>query len=152
MRISDWSSDVCSSDLLRRLRARIDDLSGGRLTHEGRRFIATELKVNERDVESMETRLSASDQSLNASLSDDSEDSWQDFLSDTRPNPEEVVIGMRDAAAMRIAKLAEPYPPLPKTDENIDVLHVTRTWNFLPGGELPDESSEEHTSELQSQM
>lgn len=48
-------------------------------------------------------------------------------------------IPLLDAAALRIAKLAEPYPPLPKTDENIDILHVTRTWNFLPGGELVDE-------------
>jgi protein TonB len=48
-------------------------------------------------------------------------------------------IKLLDAAALRIARLAEPYPPLPKTDENIDVLHVTRTWNFLPGGELLDE-------------
>ncbi|MCD9028878.1 energy transducer TonB [Luteimonas sp. BDR2-5] len=43
-----------------------------------------------------------------------------------------------DDAALRIAQLAEPYPPLPQTDENVDVLHVTRTWNFLPGGELID--------------
>jgi protein TonB len=48
-------------------------------------------------------------------------------------------IRLLDDAALRIAKLAEPYPPLPRTDENIDVLHVTRTWNFLPGGELLDE-------------
>ena len=48
-------------------------------------------------------------------------------------------IKLLDDAALRIARLAEPYPPLPKTDENIDVLHVTRTWNFLPGGELLDE-------------
>ena len=44
-----------------------------------------------------------------------------------------------DDAALRIARLAEPYPPLPRTDEEIDVLHVTRTWNFLPGGELVDD-------------
>jgi len=44
-----------------------------------------------------------------------------------------------DDAALRIARLAEPYPPLPVTEENIDVLHVTRTWQFLPGGELVDE-------------
>src|SRR3546814_944715 len=42
-------------------------------------------------------------------------------------------IKLLDAAAMRIAKLAEPYPPLPRTEENID-------------------RSEEHTSELQSLM
>ena len=44
-----------------------------------------------------------------------------------------------DDAALRIAKLAEPYSPLPRTDENIDVLHVTRTWQFLPGGTLVDD-------------
>lgn len=44
-----------------------------------------------------------------------------------------------DSSALRIARLAEPYPPLPKTDENPDVLHVTRTWNFLPGGQLIDD-------------
>ena len=43
-----------------------------------------------------------------------------------------------DASALRIARLAEPYPPLPKTDENPDILHVTRTWQFLPAGELID--------------
>ena len=44
-----------------------------------------------------------------------------------------------DASALRIARLAEPYPPLPKTDDNPDILHVTRTWQFLPEGELVDE-------------
>ncbi len=44
-----------------------------------------------------------------------------------------------DSAALRIAKLAEPYPPLPQTEENIDVLHVTRTWLFMPGGSLRDD-------------
>ncbi|NLG60257.1 MAG: energy transducer TonB [Gammaproteobacteria bacterium] len=43
-----------------------------------------------------------------------------------------------DDAALRIAKLAEPYPPLPRTEEEIDVLHVTRTWQFLPAGALVD--------------
>ena len=44
-----------------------------------------------------------------------------------------------DDAALRIAKLAEPYPPLPKTEEDIDILHVTRTWQFLPAGRLIDD-------------
>jgi len=43
-----------------------------------------------------------------------------------------------DASALRIAELAEPYPPLPKTGEDPDILHVTRTWAFLPDGELVD--------------
>lgn len=38
-----------------------------------------------------------------------------------------------DQAAVRVVRLAEPFPPLPRTGENIDVLHITRTWQFLPG-------------------
>ncbi|GAA4870236.1 TonB family protein [Luteimonas vadosa] len=48
-------------------------------------------------------------------------------------------IRLLDDAALRIARLAEPYPPLPRTGDDIDILHVTRTWNFLPGGELVDD-------------
>lgn len=48
-------------------------------------------------------------------------------------------IRLLDDAGLRIARLAEPYPPLPKTEDDIDILHVTRTWNFLPGGELVDD-------------
>ncbi len=48
-------------------------------------------------------------------------------------------IPMLDAAALRIVKLSEPFAPLPKTEEDVDILHVTRTWQFLPGGELIDE-------------
>lgn len=43
---------------------------------------------------------------------------------------------MLDEAAMRIVRLAEPFPPLPQTEENVDILHITRTWQFLPGGTL----------------
>lgn len=48
-------------------------------------------------------------------------------------------IPMLDAAALRIVKLSAPFAPLPRTSEDVDVLHVTRTWQFLPGGELIDE-------------
>lgn len=41
-----------------------------------------------------------------------------------------------DQAAVRIVRLAEPFPVLPPTGENIDVLHITRTWQFLQGGTL----------------
>jgi protein TonB len=42
-------------------------------------------------------------------------------------------LGVLDQAAMRIVRLAEPFPPLPRTEENIDVLHITRTWQFRNG-------------------
>jgi protein TonB len=48
-------------------------------------------------------------------------------------------IPLLDAAALRIARLAEPYPPLPKTVEDPDILNVVRTWRFMPGGTLVDQ-------------
>src|SRR3546814_17838272 len=99
MRISDWSSDVCSSDLqdyilrnwsivrtgttsaqkslffnLRRLRARIEGETGAPLDRDGRERIATELRVPPRDVEAMEMRITAVDQSPKAPTGEDGED------------------------------------------------------------------------------
>jgi protein TonB len=48
-------------------------------------------------------------------------------------------IPLLDSSALRIARLAEPYAALPRTEENPDILHVTRTWQFLPGGEMIDD-------------
>ncbi|HEL5331425.1 TPA: energy transducer TonB [Stenotrophomonas maltophilia] len=44
-----------------------------------------------------------------------------------------------DEAALRVVQLAQPFPPLPKTEDEIDILQVTRTWVFLPGGTLHDD-------------
>ncbi|SBV36577.1 TonB family protein [uncultured Stenotrophomonas sp.] len=44
-----------------------------------------------------------------------------------------------DAAALRVVELAQPFPPLPRTNDDIDILQVTRTWVFLPGGKLHDD-------------
>ena len=81
---------------LRRLRARIANTASGRLDEKGRSEIARELRVKHHEVESMENRMSGSDQSLNATIAESSEDSWQDFLADTRPNPEAIVRTLRD--------------------------------------------------------
>lgn len=48
-------------------------------------------------------------------------------------------IPLLDSSALRIARLAEPYAALPKTEDDPDILHVTRTWQFLPGGEMIDD-------------
>ena len=82
---------------LRRLRAKIADASAQQLTMAQLQEIAEELRVNRRDVASMEDRLSAADQSLHAPVGEGSEVSWQDFLPDERPGPEMVVTGMKDA-------------------------------------------------------
>jgi protein TonB len=38
-----------------------------------------------------------------------------------------------DDAAIRVVHLASPFPPLPKTKEDIDILDVTRTWDYKNG-------------------
>ncbi len=85
----------------RRLRAMIegrDEIEG--LNDNHREEIAEKLNVRVKDVESMEQRLSGGDSSLNARISGDSEDEWQNMLADDdRLNPEEVVIGMKDSEA-----------------------------------------------------
>ena len=103
---------------LRRLRARIEDASGTRLGDEGRKSIAKQLRVKIAEVESMETRLGAHDQSLNAPLTESSEDDWQDFLPDQRPSPEEVAIGMRDGET-RSRWLAEALGELSPREQTI---------------------------------
>jgi len=41
-----------------------------------------------------------------------------------------------DEAAVRIVRLASPFAPIPENSENIDILNITRTWQFLPGNIL----------------
>lgn len=81
---------------LRRMRAKIAQDSDGWLSQSGKEQVAKELRVQFHEVAEMEMRLSASDQSLNATIGESSEDEWQDFLSDENPNPEDVVLEMRD--------------------------------------------------------
>lgn len=87
---------------LRRLRARINDAPNGRMTQTGRELVSTELRVAVEEVEAMEMRLAAADQSLNATISDGSEDNWQDFLADSRPSPESVVRDSHDTETRAI--------------------------------------------------
>jgi RNA polymerase sigma-32 factor len=104
---------------LRRLRARIAEAtSNGSLTRAGREKIATELKVDVGEVEAMEMRLAATDQSLNAPIGDSGEDDWQEFLADQRPSPEEVVIGLRDSTT-RSRWLAEALGELSPRERTI---------------------------------
>jgi RNA polymerase sigma-32 factor len=80
---------------LRRLRGQIEN-SGESLTDENRRWIADQLKVGLSDVTEMEIRFAGADQSLNAPVRDASDDELQDFMPDSAPNPEDVVIGLHD--------------------------------------------------------
>ena len=44
-----------------------------------------------------------------------------------------------DDAVLHMVRLAEPFPPLPDAKDGVDILHVTRTWVFVPGGALRTE-------------
>lgn len=84
---------------LRRLRAQIE----GEKEKEGlnvidRKKIAKELGVKLKDVEEMEGRMAACDQSLNMRISEDGDDEIQSFLPDEAPSPEERVTLIKDSA------------------------------------------------------
>ena len=81
---------------LRRLRARLTENPDGRMSDEQRRHIARELDVPLAAVERMEAHLSRPDQSLNSIVGLGDSDELQDFLTDSRPSPEDVVIDRRD--------------------------------------------------------
>lgn len=102
---------------LRRLRAKIEG-SGETLTDDGRAWIADQLDVGLGDVKDMEMRLSGADQSLNAPMRETSDDEWQDLLPDAGPNPEDVVIGLRDAKT-RSEWLAEAIGDLSPREQTI---------------------------------
>ncbi|MDE1154024.1 MAG: RNA polymerase factor sigma-32 [Micavibrio sp.] len=84
---------------LRRLRAKITGQSArDYLDAESVQKIATELGVTPKEVMQMEARMNGGDQSLNSPIGEEGDNQWQDLLPDTTPNPEEVVIGMKDNA------------------------------------------------------
>ncbi len=83
---------------LRRLRARISDVGDGVMSADSRAFIAKELNVAETEVETMASRLSQSDRSLNAPVLEDGESQWQDFLADDEPLPDDQVMVSLDTA------------------------------------------------------
>lgn len=81
----------------RRLRARIEEISGRPFDDEGRAAVAAELSVPVSDVSHMEGRLAVADQSLNARVGEDGDTEWQDQLTDERLSPEDLVISFHDS-------------------------------------------------------
>ncbi|MEZ0259954.1 MAG: RNA polymerase factor sigma-32 [Alphaproteobacteria bacterium] len=84
---------------LRRLRAKISGQAARDfLDDDAVDAIAKELGVDRKEVLQMEARMNGGDQSLNAPIGEEGDNQWQDMLADNTPNPEEIVIGMRDAS------------------------------------------------------
>lgn len=84
---------------LRRLRAKIGDVSDGGMSFEARARVARTLGVAEAEVDSMAARLSGPDRSLNAPLTEDGDGEWQDMLADGAAGPEATVMEAHDGAA-----------------------------------------------------
>lgn len=81
---------------LRKLRARLTENSGNRMTDAQRQTIAEELGVPLAAVERMESHLSRPDQSLNATIGEGDTDEFLDLLADDSPSPEAIVGDMID--------------------------------------------------------
>jgi RNA polymerase sigma-32 factor len=75
---------------LRKLRAKLREVSGNGLSDDGIEFIAEELGVRKKDVISMDQRMMTGDQSLNAVVSSEIGSEWIDWLVDDEPNQEEI--------------------------------------------------------------
>jgi RNA polymerase sigma-32 factor len=84
---------------LRRLKAQINNENSFEtgINQDDVAVIAEELNVKEAEVLKMNNRLSGNDQSLNMRLNDDTNEEWQTFLEDEGPNPEDVVLEMKDS-------------------------------------------------------
>jgi len=76
---------------LRRIKGEIQALEEGDLAPENVKEIATRLKVSETEVISMNRRMAAPDNSLNAPLRADSEGEWQDWLVDDAESQETIL-------------------------------------------------------------
>lgn len=84
----------------RRLRAKIEgNQEKEGLNNKDRKKIAKELGVKVKEVEAMEGRLAANDQSLNGFVGEDGNAERLDFLVDENQDPEKTVIGMKDSQA-----------------------------------------------------
>lgn len=74
---------------LRRLKGEMKALEDGQLRPEQAQEIATKLNVSEKDVYSMNGRMSGSDASLNVPMGTDGDMQWQDWLADEEPGQAE---------------------------------------------------------------
>jgi RNA polymerase sigma-32 factor len=86
---------------LRTLKNRLQSVDEGDITPETVKAIAEKLDVPEQDVLSMNQRMTASDQSLNAPLRQDGDGEWMDWLVDDRPNQEAIVADLDELGYRR---------------------------------------------------
>jgi RNA polymerase sigma-32 factor len=103
---------------LRKLKGKLEAFEEGDLNPENVTKIATELKVPEQDVVSMNRRLTAPDHSLNAPVRLDGDGEWQDWLEDDSDN-QEVLIAEAEELDKRRALLREAMDVLNERERHI---------------------------------
>ncbi len=104
---------------LRKLKAQLKALDDGDLPPEHVATVASKLKVSEADVISMNRRLAAPDQSLNAPLREEGDGEWQDFLLE-ESDDQETVVGNQEEGRGRHVLLTQALDGL--SDRERDIL------------------------------
>ncbi len=103
---------------LRKLKARLEVVDEVELHKEQVTAIAEELDVSEDEVVSMNRRLSGSDHSLNAEISNDGQGQWQDWLVDETQDHEKD-LAVREELNVRRKLLSEALVELNEREKHI---------------------------------
>jgi len=103
---------------LRRMKGKLQALEEGDLSPENVKKIATDLQVTEDEVVSMNRRLAAPDNSLNAPVRADSEGEWMDWLVD-ESSSQETVLAEQDEFDKRKGLLARALRALNGRERDI---------------------------------
>ena len=103
---------------LRQMKGRLEQLEQGDLSPEAVSTIAAALGVPENDVVEMNRRMSATDGSLNVTMTEDGETEWLDRLVDERPS-QESTLAEADEMAQRRKVLGEAMTRLNEREREI---------------------------------
>jgi len=103
---------------LRQMKGRLEQLEQGDLSPEAVSTIAAALGVPENDVVEMNRRMSATDGSLNVTMTEDGETEWLDRLVDERPS-QESTLAEADEMALRRKLLGEAMTRLNEREREI---------------------------------
>lgn len=103
---------------LRKLKGQMQAIEDGDLAPEYVTAIADRLNVSEADVVSMNRRMAAPDNSLNAPVRDEGDGEWQDWLEDGRPSQEDV-LGENQELIRRRGMLGDAMKALSEREQHI---------------------------------
>ncbi|MGB3624366.1 MAG: RNA polymerase sigma factor RpoH [Henriciella sp.] len=103
---------------LRRIKGEINALDAGDLKPDQVTEIATRLNVPEKDVLSMNGRMSGSDASLNAPMGQEGDMEWQDWLTDDEPGQAETFANRQEFDS-RMELLQEAMADLSEREQHI---------------------------------